>query len=262
MVAATIVSFWVIFVAELGDRSQLITITYSLRYRWWLVLTGVAIASTLVHGVSVAIGHSLGMTLPARPMAFASAIAFLVFAVWTWREANTGTDGVPPVRQPRFALLAVVSSIVLAELSDKTTLATVTLASDHDWVGVWIGTTAGMVAANGLAIVAGVLLHRRLPERLLHLMAGLLFLAFGLWMLLDGALGWRWVAVAVIGAVALVATTAALRSIRRRRRLADPLRSSQESPRTPRSASTDATSAARRPTREGGQAPTSRRRAH
>lgn len=95
MVAATIVSFWVIFVAELGDRSQLITITYSLRYRWWLVLTGVAIASTLVHGVSVAIGHSLGMTLPARPMAFASAIAFLVFAVWTWREANTGTDGVP-----------------------------------------------------------------------------------------------------------------------------------------------------------------------
>lgn len=115
-----------------------------------------------------------------------------------------------------------MSSIVLAELSDKTTLATVTLASDHDWVGVWIGTTAGMVAANGLAIVAGVLLHRRLPERLLHLMAGLLFLAFGLWMLLDGALGWRWVAVAVIGAVALVATTAALRSIRRRRRLADP----------------------------------------
>jgi putative Ca2+/H+ antiporter (TMEM165/GDT1 family) len=222
MLAATILSFWVVFVAELGDRSQLITITYSLRYRWWVVLTGVAIASMLVHGVSVAIGHSLGLTLPARPMAFASAIAFLIFAVWTWREAHGGTHGVSPVREPRFALLAVISSIVLAELSDKTTLATVTLASDHDWVGVWIGTTVGMVLANGLAVVAGILLHRRLPEQLLHVMAGLLFLAFGLWMFFDGALGWRWVAVAVIAAVvAVAATIAALRLVgRRRHRLA------------------------------------------
>ncbi|EID15945.1 hypothetical protein MXEN_05700 [Mycobacterium xenopi RIVM700367] len=236
MLAATILSFWVVFVAELGDRSQLITITYSLRYRWWVVLTGVAIASTLVHGASVAIGHSLGMTLPARPMAFASAIAFLVFAAWTWREARTGTDGVPPIREPRFALLAVVSSIVLAELSDKTTLATITLASDHDWVGVWVGTTVGMVLANGLAIVAGILLHRRLPERLLHLMAGLLFLAFGLWMLFDGVLGWRWVGVAAVAAVAVAATTAALRSIRRRQPLADPFGPSPESARESRRA--------------------------
>lgn len=222
MLAASVLSFWVVFVAELGDRSQLITITYSLRYRWWLVLTGVAIASVVVHGVSVAIGHSLGMTLPARPMALASAVAFLIFAVWTWREAKSGDDGVSPVRKPRFALLAVVSSIVLAELSDKTTLATITLASDHDWVGVWIGTTIAMVLANGLAIVAGILLHRRMPVRLLHILAGLLFLAFGLWMLFDSALGWRWVAVASIAAViAVAALLATLRAARHRQPLPD-----------------------------------------
>jgi len=226
MLAATLLSLGVVFLAELGDRSQLITMTYALRYRWWVVLTGVAIAAFTVHGFSVAIGHFLGTTLPARPMAFASAFAFLIFAGWAWREGRKeeASDGenVSAAREPRFALLTVVSSFVLAELSDKTTLATVTLASDHNWMGVWIGTTLGMVLADGLAIGAGILLHQRLPEQLLHVLASLLFLLFGLWMLFDGALGWRSVAIAVTATVALAAAVAAgsvraAQTIRRRR---------------------------------------------
>jgi Ca2+/H+ antiporter, TMEM165/GDT1 family len=208
MLAAALMSFGVVFLAELGDRSQLITMTYALRHRWWVVLTGVGLAAFVVHGISVAIGHSLGVTLPARPIAFGAAISFLVFAVWTWREDASGDgDDDRPVREPRFALLAVMSSFTLAELSDKTMLATIALASDHDWAGVWIGTTAGMVVADGLAIGAGVLLHRRLPEGLLHALASLLFLLFGLWMLFDGALGWRWAAVGATGGTVLVAAT-------------------------------------------------------
>ncbi len=221
MLAATLLSLGVVFLAELGDRSQLLTMTYALRYRWWVVLTGVSIASFMVHGVSVAIGHFLGATLPARPMAFASAIAFLIFAVWAWREGATdGSENVSTVRQPRFALLTVVSSFVLAELSDKTTLATVTLASHHNWAGVWIGTTLGMILADGLAIGAGLLLHRRLPEQLLHILASLLFLLFGLWMLFDSALGWRPVAIGVTAAVGLAAAAATAQTLRRRRRAA------------------------------------------
>jgi putative Ca2+/H+ antiporter (TMEM165/GDT1 family) len=220
MLAAALLSFGVVFLAELGDRSQLLTMTYALRYRWWVVLTGVAIASVTVHGVSVAIGHFLGATLPARPMAFASAVAFLVFAVWAWREgADSDGEPAPATREPRFALLTVVSSFVLTEMSDKTTLATVTLASDHDWVGVWIGSTLGMIVADSLAIGAGLLLHQRLPERLLHFLASLLFLLFGLWMLFDGALGWRWVAIGATAAVGLTAAmVAAAQTIQRRRK--------------------------------------------
>ena len=219
MLAATLLSLGVVFLAELGDRSQLITMTYALRYRWWVVLTGVAIAAFMVHGVSVTIGHFLGTTLPARPMAFASAIAFLVFAVWAWREGAAADETVSTSREPRFALLTVVSSFVLAEMSDKTTLATVTLASDHDWTGVWIGTTLGMVLADGLAICVGMVLNQRLPEQLLHVLASLLFLMFGLWMLFDSALGLRSVAIAVTAAVALAAATlAAAQTLRRRRR--------------------------------------------
>ncbi len=218
MLTAALVSLGVVFVAELGDKSQLMTMTYALRHRWWVVLSGVGIASFLVHGLSVTIGHFLGLTLPERPIAFAAAIAFLLFAVWTWRESRRGDDGeVQSVIEPRHALLAVISSFVLAELGDKTMLATVTLASDHNWAGVWIGATAGMVLADGVAIAVGTVMHKRLPEHFLHVLASVLFLLFGLWLLFDGALGWRWVALAVTGSVAAAAAiTAAVRLVKRR----------------------------------------------
>jgi Ca2+/H+ antiporter, TMEM165/GDT1 family len=225
MLTATLLTLGVVFLAELGDRSQLVTMTYALRYRWWVVLTGVALAACLVHGVTVSIGHFLGATLPSRPMAFASAIAFLIFAVWAWREGAGGDETVPTDRQPRFALLTVMSTFALAEMSDKTSLATVTLASDHDWAGVWVGSTLGMVLADGLAIGAGTLLHRRLPQGLLHAMASLLFLIFGLWMLFDSALGLRSVAVAVtVGVVLTAAGAGAAQTRRRRRQEASPAR--------------------------------------
>ena len=219
MLAATLVTLGVVFLAELGDRSQLITMTYALRYRWWVVLTGVTIAAFAVHGIAVTIGHYLGATLPARPLAFASAVAFLAFAVWAWREGGAGDQTVKPGKEPRFALLTVILSFALAEASDKTSLATVTLASDHDWTGVWIGSTLGMVLADALAIAAGILLHKRLPEKLLHALASLLFLVFGLWMLFDSALGMPTVAIAVTVAVALTAATvSAAQTLRRRRK--------------------------------------------
>ncbi|HTI78377.1 MAG TPA: TMEM165/GDT1 family protein [Mycobacterium sp.] len=214
MLTAALVSLSVVFVAELGDKSQLMTMTYALRHRWWVVLSGVGIASLLVHGLSVTIGHFLGLTLPQRPIAFAAAIAFLLFAVWTWRDGRGGGEEEIKIAEPRHVLLAVVSSFVLAELGDKTMLATVALASDHNWAGVWIGATAGMVLADGVAIAVGAVLHKRLPERFLHGLASVLFALFGIWLLLDTAIGLRWVALSVTGAVAVAATTALVRSRR------------------------------------------------
>jgi len=226
MFAATLLSLGVVFLAELGDKSQLITMTYALRYRWWIVLSGVGIAAFLVHGISVTVGHFLGVTLPARPIAFAAAIAFLGFAVWTWWETrDTGADDpdaeVATAAAPRFVIFAVISSFVLAELGDKTMLATVALASNNQWAGVWLGATAGMVLADGVAIAVGRLLRRRLPERFLHLVASLLFLLFGLWILFNNALGHTGWAVAVTATAAVIAVSGALLSWRKRRRAQD-----------------------------------------
>jgi putative Ca2+/H+ antiporter (TMEM165/GDT1 family) len=209
MLTAALISVGVVFVAELGDKSQLMSMTYALRHRWWVVLSGVAVAAFLVHGLAVTVGHFLGLTLPERPIAFAAAISFFVFAAWTWRERKD-RDPTPAAPEHRFVLLAVVSSYVLAELGDKTMLATVALASDRNWAGVWIGATVAMVLADGLAIAAGALLHRRLPERLLHGLASVLFVLFGLWLLFDSALGWPWVAVVATASVAVLAAAVAI----------------------------------------------------
>jgi Ca2+/H+ antiporter, TMEM165/GDT1 family len=223
MFAAILVSFGVVFLAELGDKSQLMTMTYALRHRWLVVLSGVAIASLLVHGLSVTIGHFLGLSLRERPIAFGAAIAFLCFAVWTWRDGRIDDDPEALTAvEPRHVLFAVISSFVLAELGDKTMLATVTLASEHNWAGVWAGATAGMVLADGVAIAVGAVLHRRLPERFLHGLASLLFLLFGLWLLMDGALGWRGPAVATTALVAVIAAIAAVVRYARQREVRRP----------------------------------------
>lgn len=219
MFTAVLVSLAVVFVAELGDKSQLITMTYSLRHRWWVVLSGVGIAAVLVHGLSVAIGHFLGMTLPQRPIAVAASLAFLMFAIWTWRDARRDEDDDEPrVAEPRFVVFAIVSSFVLAELGDKTMLATVALASDHNWAGVWIGATIGMVAADAVAIVVGRLMHRRLPERFLHYLASVLFLMFGLFMFCNGVLGLPGVATGVAAGTGAIAAVVAVTTWIRRRR--------------------------------------------
>ena len=221
MLTAILVSLAVVFVAELGDKSQLITMTYSLRHRWWVVLSGVGIAAVLVHGLSVAVGHFLGMTLPQRPIAVVASLAFLLFAVWTWRDARRGDDDEQPrVAEPRFVIFAIVSSFVLAELGDKTMLATVALASDQHWAGVWIGATLGMIAADGVAIVVGRLMHRRLPERFLHYLASVLFLLFGLFMFVNGALELPTLAVVVTASTAAGAALIAAGAWVRHRRIA------------------------------------------
>lgn len=240
MFTAILVSVAVVFVAELGDKSQLITMTYALRHRWWVVLSGVGIASMLVHGLSVAIGHFLGMTLPERPIAFAASVAFLLFAVWTWRARAENDVTVVHIAEPRFAVFAIVSSFVLAELGDKTMLATVALASERHWAGVWIGATIGMVLADGVAIAVGRLMHKRLPQRFLHALASVLFLLFGLFLFFDGGLGLRGVALAVTGTVAILATAVgAVTWIRSRGQTAPPV-VAQQSPETHQAAATDA----------------------
>jgi putative Ca2+/H+ antiporter (TMEM165/GDT1 family) len=231
MLTTVLVSLSVVFLAELGDKSQLMAMTYALRHRWWVVLSGVGIAAFLVQGLSVMIGHFLGLTLPERPIAFAAAIAFLLFAVWTWRDGRAGDkDQEVQVAEPRHVLLAVVSSFILAELGDKTMLASVALASNHNWAGVWIGATAGLVIADGVAIAVGAVLHKRLPEHFLHGLAGVLFLLFGLWLLFDGALGLRWVALGVTVAVAVAAATAAAVAARSRREESRTLPTLESSP--------------------------------
>jgi putative Ca2+/H+ antiporter (TMEM165/GDT1 family) len=184
---AFLLSFGVIFLAELGDKSQLMAMAFATRYRATLVLIAVTAATLLVHAASVLIGTVFALALPTAAIEVAAGIAFLAFAAWTLRgdelgekdEARAGATG-------RWAIVTIGTAFFLAELGDKTMLATITLATTEDPIGVWLGSTAGMVAADAIAIGIGALLGTRLPERAVKLIAAGAFVVFGVILIVEG----------------------------------------------------------------------------
>ena len=184
--AAFWLSFGVIFVAELGDKSQLMALAFATRYRAWPVIAAITVATTVVHLGSVAIGAGFSELLPVRWVNLVAALAFFGFAAWTLRgDALSDEERRRAQQNVRSAFLTVGVAFFLAELGDKTMLATVTLATQHGWVGVWVGSTLGMVVADALAIVIGRQLGTRLPERAVRYGAAALFAVFGGWLLAD-----------------------------------------------------------------------------
>ncbi len=185
--SAFLISFGIIFVAELGDKSQLMALTFAARYKARTILVAITAATAVVHLASVAIGAVLGLALPTKPINVIAGLAFLAFAAWTLRGDKLGEDDeTRAARSSRSVFFTVAGAFFLAELGDKTMLATVTLATDHGVVGTWAGSTIGMVAADGLAIVVGQQLGARLPERVIKVGAALTFVVFGVLLLVEG----------------------------------------------------------------------------
>ena len=184
---AFLVSLGVIFVAELGDKSQLMALAFATRYRTVPVLVGITVATALVHGVSVVVGAVVGAQLPTDAINVVAGLAFFGFAWWTWRGDELSEDEEARAeRSGRSTVLAVGTAFFLAELGDKTMLATITLATRDGLLGVWVGSTVGMVAADALAIVVGRALGSRLPERAIRIGATVAFVLFGLLLLVEG----------------------------------------------------------------------------
>ncbi|GGO91276.1 UPF0016 family membrane protein [Nocardioides phosphati] len=186
---AFLLSTAVIFVAELGDKSQLMAMTFATRYRARDVILGITAATAIVHLASVGIGALLGDAFADHQGAIniAAGVAFLAFALWTLRgDELTDEEAAKASRSAGMAVVAVGVAFFLAELGDKTMLATITLATNEGWFGTWLGSTLGMVAADALAIAVGVLVGRNLPERPVKYGAAALFAAFGVLLLVEG----------------------------------------------------------------------------
>ena len=189
---AFLLSTAVIFVAELGDKSQLMAMTFAARYRVRDVLIAITVATAIVHLASVGIGAAIGTSFEDYQGAISvlAGVAFLGFALWTLRGDELTDDEADKARRSTGkAIFAVGVAFFLAELGDKTMLATITLATQYGWFGTWIGSTVGMVAADALAIVVGAALGRHLPERFIRYAATGAFVVFGVLLIVDGA-GW------------------------------------------------------------------------
>lgn len=219
MLSAVLISFAVVFVAELGDKSQLMAMTFAARFKWWVVLAGITTATALTHIASVGIGYALGSAIPTHLITAVAGVSMLVFAFWTWRGDTLSDDeSATADRVTRSVFLAVTSAFFLSELGDKTMLATITLTTQHDWFGVWVGSTAGMVAADALAIAIGAILGSKLPERVIAIGATVLFFGFGGWLLAEAWPELSALSRTVTGLVVAVTVAGGLWAVRRAHR--------------------------------------------
>ena len=192
-VAALAVAFGVVFVAELGDKTQLLALDFGARYSLRVVAIGLTLGYGLANIVATIVGGILGAALPDRPIQILGGSVFLGFAALAVRRARseppdeTEAEHATPVRGT--STMAVVASIAtliaVAEMGDKTQIATATLASQSSPVGVWVGATLGAASSGMVGAVAGNLIGDRIPARALQFASAALFTLFGVAMLVG-----------------------------------------------------------------------------
>ena len=178
MVTALGVSFGLVALAEMGDKTQLVALMLAHRFRRpWTVMTGILIATVVNHALAASVGAWLAAALPQLAMGAVLGLGFIAFGFWTLIPDRADGER-PPSRWGPLLTTSVV--FFLAEMGDKTQLATVALGARFDsTVAVTAGTTLGMLAADGLAIFAGRRLTAIVPMRVVRWIAAALFFAFG-----------------------------------------------------------------------------------
>jgi Ca2+/H+ antiporter, TMEM165/GDT1 family len=188
---AVAIAFGAIFIAEFGDKSQLLVLAFATRYPWQPVVIGLVIAAAVIQGISVVVGAAVGAILPETAVAVVSGLAFIGVAIWTLRgedEDDEAASTVAPLGG--IGLVATVAgTFIVAELGDKTMLATFALAASQGPIPTWIGATAAMVAANLVAVVIGRTVGSRLSPRLVRIGSAVLFALAGLAILAGVLLG-------------------------------------------------------------------------
>ncbi len=191
MSSAFLMAMIAVVLAEMGDKTQLLAMAFAARFRWQTVLWAVFAATLANHLLAVALGNVITQFLPIAWIKLAAAISFVAFALWTLRGDHLEGE---ERRQGRSPFWTVAVAFFLAEMGDKTQLMTIALAAEQavkvggtGWlvkaqqiVPVWMGTTCGMLIADFIGIVIGIVLHKHIPERVVKWIAACCFAGFGL----------------------------------------------------------------------------------
>jgi putative Ca2+/H+ antiporter (TMEM165/GDT1 family) len=179
-----LVSTLAVAVAEIGDKTQLLALLLAARFRKPVpIVIGILVATLLNHALAGWFGALLAHWLTPGVLRWSVAASFLAIALWTLKPDRIDDAQHLPARD---AFLATTIAFFIAEIGDKTQVATVLLAAKYAplWQVV-AGTTVGMLAANVPGVLLGSRFAERLPLRAARIVAAILFLALALWV------GWR-----------------------------------------------------------------------
>jgi putative Ca2+/H+ antiporter (TMEM165/GDT1 family) len=188
---ALLVSTGVVALAEIGDKTQLLAFVLAARFRRpWPIVAGILVATLANHAAAGAVGVTLAAWLGPDVLRWALGLGFLAMAAWILVPDKL--DDADAGRARGGAFVTTLVAFFLAEMGDKTQIATVALAARFDALAqVVIGTTLGMLLANVPAVLVGDRLAHRMPVRLVHTIAAALFAVLGLATLLG--FGDRWI---------------------------------------------------------------------
>lgn len=176
---AFIASLIFVLLAEMGDKTQLLAMAFATRYSAQKVLLAVFLATLVNHALAVAAGRFLTTVIPIGIISFVAAFSFIIFGLWTLRgDKLEGGDR----KESRFGPVATVAvAFFLAEMGDKTQLATISLAVEYrNMLNVLMGTTLGMVIADSIGIIVGIVMRKHIPEKTIKWISAVVFILFGL----------------------------------------------------------------------------------
>ena len=186
-IIAVISTLSLVALAELGDKTQLATVTLSARRSPISVFLGAMLAFAVVDGVSALLGGAISTYLPMSWILIGSGLVFILFGLHGLIGAKKEED--VEVKDRGFPLLTSFSLVALMELGDKTQFAVVALASQYDPVMVFLGMMLAFVLITGVGVVLGATLVKRLSTKYLRLGSSALFLLFGAAFLISAVLG-------------------------------------------------------------------------
>jgi putative Ca2+/H+ antiporter (TMEM165/GDT1 family) len=179
-----LLSTGLVALAEMGDKTQLLSLVLAARLRKpWPICAGELVATLLNHGLAGGLGYWLAGSIPHQALVWVTGLSFIGFGLWTLHP--DALNGVPKVRRAG-AFVTTVIAFFIAEMGDKTQLATVALAAHFQApLQVILGTTLGMLLADVPAIWLGDKLAQYVPMKPVRITAAVLFVAIGLLALLG-----------------------------------------------------------------------------
>ncbi len=202
-VTAYLASVTFVVLAEMGDKTQLLAMAFACRFRWQTVMWGVFVATLVNHFLAVLAGSYLTRLIPLFYIQVVASASFIIFGLWTLRgDTLEGED-----KRFNFSpFWTVAVAFFFAEMGDKTQLATVALATKYEGlVQIWLGTTTGMLIADAIGIIVGIVLGKKIPERFVKWFAAAIFILFGLAGLYESLPRHLLTAPVVAGGLAVVA---------------------------------------------------------
>ncbi len=178
-ITASVSTFSLVSLAEIGDKSQLVCMALATRHRHWPVLLGAASAFLLLNVLAVAFGASVAAWIPESVLAGIVAAMFFVFGIQALRSGDDDGDLEVQEKSNHGVFVTTFLMILVSEFGDKTQIAVAGLSTSLAAAPVWVGASLALVLISALGIWAGKTLTGRVPLHWLHRAGGLLFLAFG-----------------------------------------------------------------------------------